>query len=419
MLHNQSLSSPLKRISVLDALRGFALLGVILMHMLQHFGVASMPSQIGVLQFPVLDSIIQWIGSNVIMGRFINIFAFLFGMSFFIQMDSAAKKGIDFRKRFVWRMIILLFLGLLIHSFYNVEILSVYAIFGLLMLPLYKVKNWILLILFSFLLLGGPRLIQTIHHNINLASEQEIASEQLTNFQTPRDLPEHLKSPSFLNSAKHNYEERLLGKINYQFGFVGRGYLTFALFVLGLLVGRIRFFELLEIHRKKNLLLFIGFVLATILASWIQNLLSPLNLRILFRPEGEYISTSLLVAKALDDIGMVLFSCALAMGFILLYKAKGFGKYLEVLAPYGRTGLTNYVMQGLIGSLIFSLWAFGPIFGNMGDSALFVIGIAIYIVQGVISKYWLKYFLYGPLEWLWRSATYLEIQPFRKKQIKE
>lgn len=387
MLHSQSLSSPLKRISVLDALRGFALLGVILMHMLQHFGVASIPSQTGVLQFPALDQIIQWIGSNVIMGRFINIFAFLFGMSFFIQMDSAAKKGIDFRKRFVWRMMILLFLGLLIHSFYNVEILSVYAIFGLLMLLLYKVKNWMLLILFSFLLLGGPRAIQTIYHNTNLASEQVLANEQLNNFQAPRDMPEHLKNPSFINSAKHNYDERLFGKLNYQFGFVGRGYITFALFVLGLLVGRIRFFEQLDKHKKKNLMLFVGFVLTTILASWIQNLLPPLNLRILFRPEGEYISTSLLVAKALDDISMVLFSSALALGFILLYKAKGFGKYLEVLAPYGRTGLTNYVMQGLIGSLIFSLWAFGSIFSNIGVSALFFMGIVIYVIQGVISKY--------------------------------
>ena len=78
------------------------------------------------------------------MGRFINIFALLFGLSFFIQMDRAAKKGIDFRGRFVWRMIILMVLGILCHSFYNVEIISVYAFFGLLMIPLYKVKKWVL-----------------------------------------------------------------------------------------------------------------------------------------------------------------------------------------------------------------------------------------------------------------------------------
>ena len=94
----RSLSAPLKRISVLDALRGFALFGVIIMHMLQRFGTRFGPSQEEALRFPAIDEAVQWIGNNIIMGRFINIFAFLFGMSFFIQMDRAAKKGIDFRR---------------------------------------------------------------------------------------------------------------------------------------------------------------------------------------------------------------------------------------------------------------------------------------------------------------------------------
>jgi uncharacterized protein len=58
MVENTSLSSPLKRITVLDALRGFALLGVILIHMIQHFGIFSMPSQQETLQFPAWDETI-------------------------------------------------------------------------------------------------------------------------------------------------------------------------------------------------------------------------------------------------------------------------------------------------------------------------------------------------------------------------
>jgi len=416
MEKNISLSSPLKRITVLDALRGFALLGVILMHMLQHFGIGSLPSQQEALRFPALDEAIQWIGSNIIMGRFINIFAFLFGLSFFIQMDRAAKKGIDFRGRFVWRMIILLAMGLLSHSFYHVEIISVYAFFGLLLLPLYRVKTWWLMILVFFFLLGGPRIIQSVHHNKNLAVEQPGIEEQITNVQASRSLPEHLKNPSFFNSAKHNYEERLQTKLNYQFGLFGRGYVTFALFVLGLVIGRIRFFEKVDEQKKQNRALFIGFVLTTILITVVQNLAPPVDIRTLFRPDGEYISSSLLIVKALDDVSLALFTASLTMGFILLYQTRKFGKYLEVLSPYGRTALTNYIMQGVIGSLIFSLWAFGPTFGNWGASALFFFGIIIYIVQGVISKYWIKFYLYGPLEWLWRSATYLELQPFRRKE---
>ena len=100
------------RITVIDALRGFALLGVVLVHMQQHYSIfnfgAFTPTEPA---FPVLDEWIGWLTRNVLMGRFINIFAFLFGMSFFIQMDRAARKGVDFRRRFIWRMVILFLIG--------------------------------------------------------------------------------------------------------------------------------------------------------------------------------------------------------------------------------------------------------------------------------------------------------------------
>src|SRR5690606_33842667 len=164
-LMSSSLSSPLKRITALDALRGFALLGIIIMHMLQKFGYGFIPSTEEILHFPSLDAVMQWMGSNIIMGRFINIFAFLFGMSLFIQIDKAARKGIDFRYRFVWRMILLMLFGILCHSFYSVEVISVYAFFGLLLLVLYRVKTWVLLILFIVFLLGAPRVVQVHLHN--------------------------------------------------------------------------------------------------------------------------------------------------------------------------------------------------------------------------------------------------------------
>jgi len=410
-----SLSSPLKRMTVLDALRGFALLGVILMHMLQHFGIPSLPNQPETMRFPALDESMQWIGYNIIMGRFINIFAFLFGLSFFIQMDRAAKKGIDFRKRFVWRMIILLLMGLVSHSFYNVEIISVYAFFGLLMIPLYKVKNWVLIVLFFFFMLGGPRLIQIQKHNEKTKTELTKKLEQTNEVQEAFVIPEHLSNPSLVNSVKYNYKERLTGKLNYQFGFVGRGFVTFALFILGLFVGRIRFFENLAGQKKQNILLFIGFLLANFFVIIILNLLPPMNLRILFRPDGQMIPPSIALGKTLEDVSLVLSSAALTLGFILLYQKEKIGNYLEALSPYGRTGLTNYIMQGVIGCLIFSPWAFGTTFSGWGAAALFFFGILIYIIQGIISKYWLKYYLYGPLEWLWRSLTYLDFQPFRKK----
>ena len=109
----KTISTPLQRITVVDALRGFALLGVILTHMWQHYSIFTFGLERLKPLFPSMEEPIQWLMQNVIMGKFINIFAFLFGLSFFIQMDRAHKKGIDFRKRFLWRMIILFVIGMI------------------------------------------------------------------------------------------------------------------------------------------------------------------------------------------------------------------------------------------------------------------------------------------------------------------
>lgn len=414
-----SLSSPLKRITALDALRGFALLGIIVMHMLQHFGYGFVPSPEKILHFPPLDAAMQWMGNNIVMGRFVNIFAFLFGMSLFIQIDKAAKKGVDFRGRFVWRMILLMVFGILCHSFYNVEIISVYAFFGLLLLMLYRVKTWVLLVLFVVFLLGAPRVIQVHFHNQQVAAELSV-SEQVVNAEQQASVgqPEHIANPSFINSAKHNYTERFEGKLNYQFGFIGRGYVTFALFILGLLVGRSRFLESAHLHKKRLLLLFTGFTVFTIAISTLQTLMPGQDTRIFFRADGVHLPWAVVFSQTLNDLGLVTWSGALASGFLALYYSQRFGRYLDVLSPYGRAALTNYIMQGVIGSILFAPWAFGFTFASWGLFALVMLGLFIYLLQGVFSYIWLKYYLYGPLEWLWRSGTYLSFQAFAIKQQK-
>ena len=417
---SQSLSSPLKRITALDALRGFALLGIIVMHMLQQFGYGFVPSTDEILHFPRLDSAMQWVGSNIVMGRFINIFAFLFGMSLFIQIDRASKKGIDFRYRFIWRMTLLMLFGILCHSFYNVEIISIYAVIGLLLLALYRVKTWVLLVLFIALVLGAPRIIQVYLHNQQVPAEL-ILSEQVVDTEQPANMdpPEHIANPSFMNVATYNYTERFEGKLNYQFGFIGRGYVTFALFILGLLVGRSRFLESAHLHRKRLLLLFSGFTAATIAISTLQTLMPEQNIRLFFNAEGVQLSWGLVFAQVLNDLSLVSFSGALVSGFLALYYSKRFGQYLEVLSPYGRTALTNYIMQGVIGSILFAPWAFGFTFASWGAFALVILGLFIYVIQGVFSYVWLKYYLYGPLEWLWRTGTYMSFQSFTIKQRKQ
>src|SRR5690606_27504857 len=222
-------------------------------------------------------------------------------------------------------------------------------------------------------------------------------------------------SPSFWNTVIYNYSERLDSKLEYKFGLIGRGYLTLALFFLGLVVGRIRFFESLEAHKKRNFRLFLGCVLGGLILNGSMALLPAINLRAILTSGGLEASIIDLLTMCLTDLKLVLFSGAMALGFILLYQHRHMGKYLDVLSPYGRMGLTNYEMQGVIGCLLFNTWAMGPIFGTWGPTELFLLGLVVYVLQVLLSKYWLKHFLYGPLEWLWRSGTYLKAQPFKKK----
>lgn len=413
MEQDKTLSTPLDRVTVLDALRGFALLGVVLMHMLQHYSIfsfsgAEQPEPL----FPVADEVIRWIGRNVISGRFINIFAFLFGLSFFIQMDRAARKGIDFRARFIWRMIILFVIGLIGNCFYSGEIMTIYAIFGIIMVFLYKVKSWVLMIIVALLLLGTPRILQTSYDKIVKTEQVENTTNRRDQRQTSRRSPPPEK-PSFVNSVKHNFTRGLQGKLNYQFGMFGRGYITLALFVLGLMAGRIRFFEKVQSEKKRNLNLFIGSIIVVLLISWLNGLLVPQGS--FGRPGTGDMPPVLFAMMSLNDMSTVAFSGALVMGFVTLYQNKIFRRYLDVMSPHGRMGLTNYQVQSIIGCFLFSMWAFGPIFGNWGETQVFILGLFIYIVQVIYSKYWLQYFLYGPLEWAWRSATYLKLQPFRRE----
>ena len=181
-------------------------------------------------------------------------------------------------------------------------------------------------------------------------------------------------------------------------------------------VGRSRFLETAHLYKKKLLLLFAGFTVLTIAINTLQVLMPEQDTRIFFRADGVHLSWPIVFAQSLSDLSLITLSGALGSGFLTLYYSRRFGKYLEVLSPYGRAALTNYIMQGVIGSILFAPWAFGFTFSSWGLFALVIVGLFIYIVQWAFSYVWLKFYLYGPLEWLWRSGTYMSFQSFTIRQ---
>lgn len=400
------------RITVIDALRGFALLGVILVHMNQHYSYYSMgpfnPHE------PILaewNDTATWLIWSVMLGRFINIFAFLFGMSFFIQMDRAKEKGGSFGGRFLWRMVILFVIGLVGTCFYSGDILSIYAVFGIVMLFLNRFKNWVLILIAVLLLAGAPRLIMIGYRQLTAPPATEQVEQRSRSRMESQERPE----PSFLQSAKDNLTSGTSGKLNYQFVGGNRGYITLAIFILGLVVGRTRFFETVHLNRRRNWKLLGIFVLGLCLFNALIEAFPPQESLWRSMRNGGVPSATALTVQALSDFSMVLSSAVLAMVFIVLYQYRGFKTVLGQLAPYGRMGLTNYVSQSIIGALLFAMWAWGAEFGAWQAAEVMLLGLAVYIAQIIVCKVWLKYFQYGPLEWLWRSLTYFNRQPFLKK----
>src|SRR5262249_34328568 len=82
------------------------------------------------------------------------------------------------------------------------------------------------------------------------------------------------------------------------------------------------------------------------------------------------------------------------------------------LAAVGQTALSNYLMQSLICTTIFYGYGFGR-YGKLERYQLYFVVLGIWILQLVLSPIWLRYFRFGPMEWLWRSFTYLRWQPLR------
>ncbi|MBR4995993.1 MAG: DUF418 domain-containing protein [Alistipes sp.] len=443
------------RITVIDALRGFALLGVVLVHMNQHYSnfAWGLPPREPVLSG--LDEFVRWLVSNVLMGRFINIFAFLFGMSFFIQMDRASQKGVDFRGRFLWRMVVLFAIGMVGSAFYSGDILSLYAIYGVVLVLMYKWKNWALLLVSLFLLAGGPKLAIMQYDKLTMTeqeqpmpqfnmprseeapaapapapaqddaatndavAENEPAAPAAPAVERPQRAPQmggrgdqmpQMEKPTFWSAVKQNLTRGTDGKINYQFRMSNRGFMTLALFILGFVVGRLRFFENAHLRRRRNYVLLGLFVLGVLVVNWVITLFPQPQGFMMFAPP----TFTSIMRTALSDISTVLFSGALTMGFVVLYQLPIVGKCLDVLAPYGRMGLTNYVGQSIVGAFLFALWAFGDKFGTWSATETFLLGLGVYVIQIIVSALWLKWFKYGPLEWFWRTATYLKMQPFKK-----
>ncbi|MGN0310557.1 MAG: DUF418 domain-containing protein [Bacteroides sp.] len=379
-------SLPNTRVDAADILRGIAIGGIVMLHFIEHMNFYKFP-ELSTLDRVVWDSMFFLCG-----GKMYAIFSLLFGLSFFIQHDNQAQKGKDFRLRFAWRMALLMGFGLIDLLFFNGDILTVYAVGGLLVLPLIRLSNkalgWIALLL-------ALQPIELFY----------LAWGAIDPSVQPLDLGSGNLFGALIEPQSHGtlWDVAVAGiqygfRINFYWAIEnGRMTQTIFLFLLGILMGRKRFLYLEGDNAQRWVRVMIASVFALFLILPVQQTLPGLV-------ENACMAHSLQVMLTMwRNAAMMLF---IVCGVTWTFHCTTWGKRLIAIAPYGKMSLTNYLGQSVIGGFLFYGWGLG-LYQYSGHTMSLLLGACCVLLQYLFCRWWLSQHSRGPLETLWKRLTWL------------
>ncbi len=220
-----------------------------------------------------------------------------------------------------------------------------------------------------------------------------------------------IKNGSFIALIIDNWKA-LVSKFGFQFGS-GRIYITLGFFMLGAYAGRMKWFESLEASKPiiKRICKISGFSSLGIIIIPIALFL--INNALKLGWENNRIM-SMFFNFLLDAANTFMTLFYLSGVTMLMYRSR-WQKILHPLAPIGKMALTMYLSQTLFGLVLFYNIGFG-LFEKVSPGINFLLVFPVFALQLLFCKWWLRYFNYGPVEWLWRSLTFGKWYPLKKKQ---
>lgn len=394
-----------QRTALLDALRGFALFGVVWSNYAVFASWVFLPAEAQLaLPGSALDGPLGVFHATLIDGRFYSIFSLLFGIGFGFFLD----KGAEGLWRFYRRMAILLVVGWLhLRYLWPGDILFLYAALGL-VLPLFRKLSDRALLVTAALLLLSPIAIDAA---VVLSQGAFDPVAPVLDFHLARE--ERLGGgtiPALMAAADGGWHELMDANTKgWSFRFVhlvesNRAPKVLGLFLLGLWVARRKLFTDVDRHAallKRVCLLGLAVGVPAAVGNWWaqEHVGHPPEPASLLRAVGY-------------ALGVVPLALAYASGFALLWRNPRWRSRLDLLAPMGRMALTNYLLQTVIGLLLFN--GVGSGLGTHVSAVTFeALALAVFALQVAWSRWWLARFRFGPFEWAWRSLTYGRWMPMR------
>ena len=378
------------RIEVVDALRGFAVMAIILVHNLEHFIFpvypTDSPAWLNVLDQGVFNGVF-----SLFAGKAYAIFALLFGFTFYIQTNNQKKQGKDFGYRFLWRLVLLVGFATLNAAFFPAG--DVLLLFTVVSLVLFFTRNWsdkAILIASIFFLLQPVEWYHYIASLINPAHQLP----DLKVGEMYAEVAAYTKAGNFgdflLGNITLGQKASLFWAIN-----AGRFFQTAGLFLLGFYIGRKRLF----VSSERNLRIWVKTLIVAAIS------FAPLyTLKELIMGNDAIVQQS--AGTAFDMWQKLAFTLVLVASFVILYQNKTFGRAVGSLRFYGKMSLTNYITQSVIGAMVY--FPIGLYLAPYcGYTVSLLIGLFTFFLQVLFCKWWLGKHKQGPLEYIWHKWTWI------------
>jgi uncharacterized protein len=397
-----------ERIQALDVLRGFAVLGILVMNV-QSFSMPLAaylnPHALGTLEG---SDWWTWLGTHTLGDRkFVNLFSMLFGAGILLFTSRAEQRGQKSRGLHYRRMLWLLLFGALhAHLLWYGDILYSYAVCGMLLYPLRKISPRKLLIIGICVMAFGSGLYIFFGWSMKYWPPEEVATLERENWRPPaEDLAREVES------YRGGWLEQMRERVPTAFFLQTQYLLMYELWRAGgLMLMGMALFKWGALRGERS----DGFYWRCIVAGALIGV--PVTLYGVWREvaAGWDIRYSFFIGPQFNSWSSVLTTLAY-VGALTLLLRKGVAPWLTSrLAAAGQMAFSNYILQSLICTTIFYGHGFG-LFNQVSRTAQLGIVLAIWVLQLIVSPLWLQRFRFGPLEWLWRSLTYGQRQPFRRE----